>query len=170
MCRRVLSGIMGVRRSRSTVANVSMQVLTSSSVICRSPSLTDCRRHFADWLEELYVDVKDLIVCMFPSPYRGSDAEGREADFGLDQQEANCLYEDTFHACMVGEYLPSAHLPASTERSYRSLRRAGDDGFGRFGPAHEIYRAFTIRNASRRILDRREPIPILHGVVPLCLS
>ena len=54
------------------------------------------RRQFAEWLEELYDDIQELIVCLFPHSYNEN---------GPDKQQANCLYEDTREACMEGASL-----------------------------------------------------------------
>ena len=70
----------------------------SSSVSIRLMS----RRQFADWLEELYNDILELIVSPIPPRVPVVPTGPRNAFGEAECQEANCLYEDTFEACMQG--------------------------------------------------------------------
>lgn len=83
--------------------------LEQSACCCSNRSLSSSvdirlmsRRQFADWLEELYNDILELIVSTVPLPLLIVSPALRNAFGEAECQEANCLYEDTFEACMQG--------------------------------------------------------------------
>lgn len=83
--------------------------LEQSACCCSNRSLSSSvdirlmsRRQFADWLEELYNDILELIVSPIPPRVPVVPTGPRNAFGEAECQEANCLYEDTFEACMQG--------------------------------------------------------------------